>query len=77
MAVIRIRRSGRQNRRRPKHFRHVLGTEEGHLFYHDLGLEIFLNEISDLSKAEYVRRIFKDYRKEEISEAVGLLGCIL
>lgn len=42
-------------------------------FYHDLGLEIFLDEISDLSKAEYVRRIFKDYGKEEISEAVRLL----
>ncbi|MCH1983047.1 helix-turn-helix domain-containing protein [Ruminococcus sp. OA3] len=42
-------------------------------FYHDLGLEIFLDEVSDLSKAEYVRRIFKDYEKEELSEAICLL----
>ena len=46
MAAIRIRRSGRRTEV-VQHFRAcLLGTEEGHLFYHDLGLEIFLNEIS-------------------------------
>ena len=42
-------------------------------FYHDIGMEIFLDEISDLSKAEYVRRIFKNYKKDEIAGAVCML----
>jgi carbohydrate diacid regulator len=42
-------------------------------FYQDIGMELFSDEISDGSKVEYVRRIFKDYTREEISDAMILL----
>lgn len=43
------------------------------LFYNEINLEIFTDEISDLSKKEYVQKLFPNYRHEELAEAVGVL----
>jgi carbohydrate diacid regulator len=42
-------------------------------FYNDINMEIFTDEISDLSKKEYVQKLFSGYEPEELREAVGLL----
>ncbi len=48
-------------------------------FYHDIGIELFSDEISDLSKVEYIRHIFREYSKEELGETIYMLeifyGC--
>lgn len=43
------------------------------LFYNEINLEIFTDEISDLSKKEYVQKLFPNYRHEELAEAIGVL----
>lgn len=42
-------------------------------FYNDINMEIFTDEISDLSKKEYVQKLFSGYESEELAEAIGLL----
>lgn len=42
-------------------------------FYNDINMEIFTDEISDLSKKEYVQKLFGGYESEELTEAIGLL----
>ena len=42
-------------------------------FYHDIGIELFSDEISDLSKVEYIRHIFREYNKEELGETIYML----
>jgi len=42
-------------------------------FYNDINMEIFTDEISDLSKKEYVQKLFSGYESEELTEAIGLL----
>lgn len=48
-------------------------------FYHDIGIQLFSDEISDLSKAEYIRHIFRNYSREELGETIHMLeifyGC--
>ena len=46
---------------------------EGVRFYNDINMEIFTDEISDMSKKEYVQKLFSGYNREELAEAVGLL----
>ena len=46
---------------------------EGIRFYNDINMEIFTDEISDMSKKEYVQKLFSGYSREELAEAVGLL----
>ncbi len=43
------------------------------LFYNEINLEIFTDEISDLSKKEYVQKLFPNYCHEELAEAIGVL----
>lgn len=42
-------------------------------FYNEINLEIFTDEISDLSKKEYVQKLFPGYRHEELAEVIGVL----
>ncbi|MDO4261827.1 MAG: sugar diacid recognition domain-containing protein [Eubacteriales bacterium] len=42
-------------------------------FYNDINMEIFTDEISDLSKIEYVQKLFAGYEAEELPETIGLL----
>ncbi len=42
-------------------------------FYDDLNMEVFTDEISELSKQEFVHRIFKGFTKEEIRNSMVLL----
>lgn len=42
-------------------------------FYNDINMEIFTDEISDLSKKEYVQKLFSGYEMEELTEAIGIL----
>lgn len=42
-------------------------------FYEDINLEIFMDEISEFSKIEFVRRIFRGCDEEEIASWVRLL----
>lgn len=42
-------------------------------FYNDINMEIFTDEISDLSKKEYVQKLFCGYEAEELAETIGLL----
>lgn len=46
---------------------------EGIRFYGDINMEIFTDEISDMSKKEYVQKLFSGYEREELAETVGLL----
>lgn len=46
---------------------------EGIRFYSDINMEIFTDEISDMSKKEYVQKLFSGYEREELAETVGLL----
>lgn len=46
---------------------------EGIRFYNDINMEIFTDEISDMSKKEYVQKLFSGYNREELAEAIGLL----
>ena len=42
-------------------------------FYDDINMEIFSDEVTDITKQEYISKIFKGYSHEEIAEAIGLL----
>ncbi len=42
-------------------------------FYDDLNMEVFTDEISELSKQEFVHRIFKGFRNEEVRNTMVLL----
>ena len=42
-------------------------------FYNDLNMEIFTDEITELTKMEFIRRIFKGYTDEEIRSTMILL----
>jgi len=45
-------------------------------FYGDINVEIFINEISDASKQEFIGKIFKDCTKQEISEWCYILNTL-
>lgn len=40
---------------------------EGIRFYSDINMEIFTDEISDMSKKEYVQKLFSGYEREELA----------
>jgi carbohydrate diacid regulator len=42
-------------------------------FYDDLNMEVFTDEISELSKQEFIHRIFKGFSNEEIRHSMILL----
>ncbi|TAH74795.1 MAG: hypothetical protein EWM47_01450 [Anaerolineaceae bacterium] len=42
-------------------------------FYDDLSMEVFTDEISELSKQEFIHRVFKGFTDEEIRELMVLL----
>lgn len=42
-------------------------------FYDDLNMEVFSDEISELSQIEFIQRIFKGFSDEEIRESMVLL----
>ena len=42
-------------------------------FYDDLCMEVFTDEISKITRIEFIRRIFKGFSDEEIREAINLL----
>lgn len=42
-------------------------------FYNDINIEIFLDDISEISKQEYVQELFKGYTQSEIAETVEIL----
>ncbi len=42
-------------------------------FYDDLNMEVFTDEVSELSKIEFVHRIFKNFSDEEIRDSIILL----
>lgn len=42
-------------------------------FYNDLNMEVFTDEICELSKMEFIHRIFKNYTDEEIRDSIVLL----
>lgn len=42
-------------------------------FYDDINMEIFSDEVTDITKQEYISKIFKGYNHEEIAEAISIL----
>ena len=42
-------------------------------FYDDINMEIFSDEVTDITKQEYISKIFKGYSNEEIAEAISIL----
>ncbi|NLZ81669.1 MAG: hypothetical protein GX913_07735 [Clostridiales bacterium] len=42
-------------------------------FYSDLNMEVFTDEVSELSKIEFIHRIFKNFSDEEIRDSTILL----
>ncbi|HKL99535.1 MAG TPA: sugar diacid recognition domain-containing protein [Mobilitalea sp.] len=42
-------------------------------FYNDINIEIFLDDISVISKQEYVQELFKGYTQSEIAEIIAIL----
>lgn len=44
------------------------------VFYEDINVEIFLSELPDGLKAEYIRKIFRGFSSGELREAIGLLA---
>lgn len=57
-----------------KALEHVMNLNKEYIcFYHNIDMEIFINEISDEAKTEYVRKIFKGFLPNEIDEAIEIL----
>lgn len=42
-------------------------------FYDDLNMEVFTDEVSELSKIEFIHRIFKNFSDEDIRDSILLL----
>lgn len=63
-------------RRAEKALNAALSTKaaESIIFYEDVNVEIFLSELPDGLKAEYIRKIFRGLSPGEIREAIGLLA---
>lgn len=63
-AYTEARRAWKANRRE---FRQVVR------FYNDIDMEIFIDEISDTTKWEYIHKIFPGFSAEEIAESLKIL----
>lgn len=54
---------------------HALSCEKDQIYYDDLNIELFLNEITEVTMQEYLNKLFGTLNEEKLGDYMNLIEC--